>query len=30
MAYTQLQKDDMEFMQVQIRKHMPVVMYILG
>jgi len=30
MAYTQLQKDDVEFMQLQTRKHMPKVMYILG
>lgn len=30
MAYTQLQKDDVEFMQLQVRKHMPIVMHILG
>jgi len=30
MAYTQLQKDDVEFIQLQIRKHMPIVRYILG
>jgi len=30
MAYTQLQKDDVEFMQLQIRIHMPIVMYIPG